>query len=97
VGTLVAFRLYWEMINSNYKSLMDVLNSFTRAGGAAQRVMSLLDAMPDIATDEGEEHVPRGSVTLEDVYFHYQMRSSNKVCDIFLCRLLVCLLLHHML
>eukprot|EP00038_Savillea_parva_P030911 m.81314 g.81314 ORF g.81314 m.81314 type:complete len:1003 (+) comp9403_c0_seq1:317-3325(+) len=79
VGTLVAFRLYWGMINSNYKSLMQVLNSFTRAGGAAQRVLSLLDAAPDIDIDAGEVYAPRGHIALDNVFFHYQMRPNNKV------------------
>ena len=52
-GTLAAFRMYWGTINSSYKSLMGVLTSFTRAGGAAQRVLSLLDATPEIDGNAG--------------------------------------------
>lgn len=58
---------------------MQVLNSFTRAGGAAQRVLSLLDAVPDIDVDRGEVHHPIGHVVLDNVFFHYQMRPTNKV------------------
>ena len=42
------------MINTNYQTLTSVVSSFTRAGGAAQRVMSLLDNMPDIDSSSGE-------------------------------------------
>lgn len=42
------------MLNSSYNSLTDVWSSFTRAGGAAQRIMSLLDLEPAIEGDEGE-------------------------------------------
>ncbi len=38
-GQLVTFQLYWAMVNSGYKSLNNVINSFTRAAGAAQRVV----------------------------------------------------------
>jgi ABC-type multidrug transport system fused ATPase/permease subunit len=58
---------------------MQVLNSFTRAGGAAQRVLSLLDAVPDIDADGGEVHTPLGHVALDNVFFQYQMRPKNKV------------------
>jgi ABC-type multidrug transport system fused ATPase/permease subunit len=43
VGTLVAFRLYWNMINGAYSSLMNLLSTLTRASGAASRVFPLLD------------------------------------------------------
>ena len=79
VGTLVAFRMYWMMINTSYKSFMNVLTSFTRAGGAAQRVLSLLDNCPDIDAEKGEKIAFQGEVELEDVEFHYQMRPDNKV------------------
>lgn len=79
VGTLVAFRMYWMMINTSYKSFMNVLTSFTRAGGAAQRVLSLLDNCPDIDAEVGEEITFQGEVELQDVEFHYQMRPDNKV------------------
>lgn len=36
------------MINNSYKALMDVVNDFTIAAGAAQRVMTLMDSLPDI-------------------------------------------------
>lgn len=79
VGTLVAFRIYWVMINSSYKNLMTVLTSFTRAGGAAQRVLSLMDSMPDIDNNVGRKLQVHGDISLKNVEFHYQMRPKNKV------------------
>jgi hypothetical protein len=42
------------MMTSAYKGLLDILTSFTRAGGAAQRVFALIDSMPDIDVDIGK-------------------------------------------
>lgn len=68
------------MINSSYQSLTEVISNFTRAGGAAQRVMSLLDIKPDIDPNVGDD-VPsiQGNVQLENVKFYYQMRPETKV------------------
>ena len=55
------------MINTSYKSFMNVLTSFTRAGGAAQRVLSLLDNCPDIDAEVGEEITFQGEVELQVV------------------------------
>lgn len=52
-GKLITFQLYWNMINNAYKSLQSVLTSFTRAAGAAQRILTLLDSLPDIDLDAG--------------------------------------------
>eukprot|EP00039_Didymoeca_costata_P007517 m.100707 g.100707 ORF g.100707 m.100707 type:complete len:916 (-) comp13720_c0_seq5:44-2791(-) len=80
VGTLVAFRIYWGMINNAYKSLMNVLSGFTRAGGAAQRVLSLLDSCPDIDPDVGKELTDiKGHISIRNVEFAYQMRPNEKV------------------
>lgn len=49
----VAFRLYWNMINTAYTQLMNLLSSLTRASGAATRVFPLLDATPDIDQNKG--------------------------------------------
>jgi hypothetical protein len=49
------------MLNNAYKSLLDIVTSFTRASGAAQRVFALLDSLPDIDIDSGTA-VPYGSV-----------------------------------
>ena len=38
-GELVTYQLYFNKIQSSYNQLVNLLSSFTRAGGAAQRVL----------------------------------------------------------
>lgn len=45
IGKLITFQLYWNQIQSGYQTVMQVLMSLTRAAGAAQRVLSLVDAL----------------------------------------------------
>ena len=59
-----------------------MVNSFTRAAGAAERVLSLYDLTPDIDPDAGEpveRCVQRWDLAFESVEFHYQMRPETKV------------------
>mmetsp|Transcript_25777 Transcript_25777/g.38159 ORF Transcript_25777/g.38159 Transcript_25777/m.38159 type:complete len:725 (+) Transcript_25777:119-2293(+) len=83
-GQLITFQLYWNMINSAYKGLIDILTNFTRAAGAASRVFALMDSLPDIDVDAGE-HVQRddiqGHIEFRDVCFSYQMRPHHKVLE----------------
>lgn len=58
-GRLITYQLYWNMLNTSYKSLLDIVTQFTRAAGAAQRVFSLMDSMPDIDISAGRS-VPPG-------------------------------------
>lgn len=53
VGKLITFQLYWGLIQSGYQSIMSVLSSLTKASGAAQRVLTLIDSLPDIDPDAG--------------------------------------------
>jgi ABC-type multidrug transport system fused ATPase/permease subunit len=80
VGKLITFQLYWGMMNASYTSLIFVLNSFTRASGAAQRVLTLMDSLPDIDLTQGLQldHV-RGDLEVKDLQFAYQMRPDNPV------------------
>jgi len=80
VGKLITFQLYWNMLRNSYSTLVENVNSFTRAGGAAQRVMSLLDNLPDINPDEGLKLKDvTGNIELRNVQFHYQMRPDKQV------------------
>lgn len=80
LGQLIAFQLYWNLIQSGYQSIMSVLMSLTKASGAAQRVLSLVDSLPDIDPNTGTMVATlHGSVRMEDVRFHYQMRPDHPV------------------
>jgi len=83
-GTLITFQLYWNMLNNAYKNLLDIVTSFTRAAGAAQRVFALIDSLPDIDTDAGKpihaSHL-KGDIEFKNVTFAYQMRPDCKVLN----------------
>lgn len=66
------------MINNSYKNLQNILSSFTRASGAADRVLSLLDSLPDIKP-EGDETPLEGDIQLKNLRFTYQMRPDQEI------------------
>jgi len=83
VGKLITYQLYWNMINDSYKALNNILTSFTRAAGAAQRVLSLIDLEPAINVEAGHP-VPdnlHGEIRFEEVDFHYQMCPNQQVLN----------------
>lgn len=83
-GRLITYQLYWNMLNSAYKNLLDIVTSFTRAAGAAQRVFGLMDSLPDINIDSGRAVTAnslKGSIEFINVGFCYQMRPNAKVLD----------------
>lgn len=81
VGALIKYQLYWNMINNSYQALNNMLNAFTRAAGAAERVLSLVDLEPDISSEGGApaSAIDRWSIRFDDVAFRYQMRPENPV------------------
>ena len=81
-GKLITYQLYWNMLNSAYKSLLDIVTSFTRAAGAAQRVFSLMDSLPDIDIYAGRSITREeifGNIEIQSVSYCYQMRPDTKV------------------
>jgi ABC-type bacteriocin/lantibiotic exporter with double-glycine peptidase domain len=81
-GQLITFQLYWNLINGAYKGLIDILTNFTRSAGAASRIFSLIDALPDIDVDSGtplSRDEIHGEIEFRKVGFHYQMRPDHKV------------------
>ncbi|CAB1110551.1 ABC [Ectocarpus sp. CCAP 1310/34] len=81
-GRLITYQLYWNMINNSWQALLGVISSLTRAAGAAQRVFSLMDSLPDIDIDSGlplDDLRFRGEIAIKGVEFTYQMRPDNKV------------------
>ena len=80
VGDLITFQLYWTMINTAFQSLIDTMNQFTRAAGAAQRVFDLMDNLPDINPEGGSVLSNlQGNIKLENVEFTYKSRPDTKV------------------
>ena len=81
-GRLITYQLYWNMMNSAYQSLVDIVNTFTRAAGAAQRVFALMDSLPDIDPNVGtlvNRSTMQGRITFDNVEFTYQMRPDHPV------------------
>ena len=82
VGKLITYQLYWNMLNNSLQALNNILNSFTRAAGAAERVLSLVDLEPDIDPNGGapvDVAVRKWDLHFDDVHFRYQMRPLNRV------------------
>ena len=70
------------MMNNSIQALSGVLNQFTRAAGAAERVLSVIGLPPDIDPKGGapvDVAVRRWDVELRDVVFYYQMRPTSRV------------------
>ena len=82
VGDLITYQLYYNMMNNSIQALSGVLNAFTRAAGAAERVLSVIDLPPDIDPREGapaDVAVRSWDVAFSEVAFVYQMRPTNPV------------------
>ncbi|ETO07511.1 ATP-binding cassette transporter, subfamily B, member 3, group TAP protein PpABCB3 [Reticulomyxa filosa] len=83
LGHLITFQLYWNMINTAFKSLQNILTSFTRAAGAAQRIFTLLDSLPDIDMESGTDPgVIKGHIVIKDLHFHYASRPEKPVLQV---------------
>jgi ABC-type multidrug transport system fused ATPase/permease subunit len=82
VGDLIKYQLYYNMMTTSIQQLTGVMNQFTRAAGAAERVLSLLDCKPDIDPFSGapvDVAVRKWDLRFENVTFMYQMRPKNIV------------------
>ncbi len=55
LGSLVAFQLYWNLMNSAFNGLQNVFNDLIRASSAAERVFQILDKKPNMPPDQGLE------------------------------------------
>jgi len=85
IGKLITFQLYWTMINNAYQGLQNVLTSFIRGAGAAERVLTLLDRISDTQHNLYSGRVPAptpvldGHLWIENISFHYKTRADTQV------------------
>jgi ABC-type multidrug transport system fused ATPase/permease subunit len=82
IGSLITFQLYWNMMNSAFISLGNVFNDLIRSASAAERVLSLIDARPDVDPDAGEpidKDAVKGHLKLQLLQFRYRTRPDNIV------------------
>merc|ERR1719284_1873847 len=80
IGSLITFQLYWNMMNSAFISLGNVFNDLIRSSSAAERVISLIDARPEVDPDEGEQvqrAEVKGHLQLKGIHFRYRTRPEN--------------------
>lgn len=80
-GRLVTYQLYFNNIQSSYSTLISLLSSFTRASGAAQRVLGMLGALPIVDPDSGTRltRPPTGALSFDNVHFAYEARPDRLV------------------
>lgn len=84
IGKLIAFNLYWNMLDRAISQLNGMLNTLIRAGSAAQRVYEVVDLQPDILLEDPTADPPPPQncgylIEFRDVHFTYQMRAGHKV------------------
>lgn len=82
IGSLITFQLYWNMMNNAFISLGNVFNDLIRSSSAAERVLSLIDARPDVNPDEGEvvkRNECQGYLQLKGIQFRYRSRPDTLV------------------
>jgi len=82
LGMLITYQLYWNMMNTAFISLGNVFNDLIRSSSAAERVISLIDARPEVDPDHGEKLTKaqvKGHLELKDLQFFYKTRAENLV------------------
>jgi ABC-type multidrug transport system fused ATPase/permease subunit len=71
------------MMNNAYNNLNSLINQFTKAAAAAQKVIMLSDTLPDVVTkhtiNTDESINLRGEIDVNNVSFCYQMRPEHLV------------------
>ena len=75
VGDLTSFVLYTLIVAVSFGTLGGLYADFMRASGAAERVFALIDRIPTIPNEQGQQ-LPnlKGEVTLKDIDFRYPSR-----------------------
>jgi ATP-binding cassette subfamily B protein len=76
-GELSAFVFYAAMVASAAAALSEVMGDLQRGAGAAERLIEILDTLPDVAVPENPLAFPQpavGSVSFDAVTFHYPSR-----------------------
>jgi ATP-binding cassette subfamily B protein len=82
LGVLIAFQLYWNILNNAFNSLSGVVGDLISASSAAERVYSLMDARPAVDPNAGREIPPeelKFDLKVDNVDFHYKTRPGNQV------------------
>jgi len=85
-GTIAAFVLYGGLLAGGLGNLSEVYGDMLRASGASERLSELLHAEPDIRAPAQPLKLPDpplGTLTFENVTFHYPTRRETSALDNF--------------
>jgi ATP-binding cassette subfamily B protein len=88
-GDLSAFVFYAIVVAAAVGTLSEVWGDIQRAAGAAERIVELLDSVPEIAAPAAPVRfppAPRGEVAFEEVVFRYPARPDRSALDGFSLR-----------
>ncbi len=81
IGGLVTFQMYWNILSTGFQSIFDQIGEFSKAHGAAQRVLSILENLPVVDMDSGHAIGSMRSIELRDVCFRYKTRPEKLVLN----------------
>jgi len=79
VGDLVSFVLYTTFIGGSIAGLGDIYGQVQKAIGSSERVMEILDELPEAEGDLDGEKAVEGNVVFDNVYFQYPTREDQLV------------------
>ena len=78
-GKLYAYNLYVNKMQTAFTSLQSQINALTQATGAAQRVVGLMQTLPEDEPAGELEGMPQGTVEFRDVHFRYKAREDCEI------------------
>nr|MBI1228589.1 ATP-binding cassette domain-containing protein [Cytophagales bacterium] len=79
VGDLVSFVLYTTFIGGSIAGLGDIYGQVQKAIGSSERVLEILDEIPEGTLDPDSGEVISGSVAFKNVFFQYPTRQDHLV------------------
>ncbi|WP_373493591.1 ABC transporter ATP-binding protein [Aquiflexum sp.] len=79
VGDLVSFVLYTTFIGGSIAGLGDIYGQIQKAIGSSERVLEILDEVPEISTADFQKVRMSGDIQFEQVGFNYPTRPELEV------------------
>ena len=79
VGDLVSFVLYTTFIGGSIAGLGDIYGQLQKAIGSSERVLEILEEVPEISTADFQKVPMKGNVSLQGVRFSYPTRPEMEV------------------
>lgn len=79
VGDLVSFVLYTTFIGGSIAGLGDIYGQVQKAIGSSERVIDILDEVPEPLGDLDDDTAVEGDVVFDNVYFQYPTREDHMI------------------